>query len=53
MLQFLGENYYVDFKSLEDEVNIPKSDEGKEITPKKETEDSTDDNFSQIGRAHV
>ena len=47
MLQFLGENYYVDFKSLEDEVNIPKSDEGKEITPKKETEDSTDDNFSQ------
>tara|TARA_R110000782_G_scaffold223687_2_gene310653 strand:+ start:650 stop:964 length:315 start_codon:yes stop_codon:yes gene_type:complete len=47
MLQFLGENYYVDFKSLEDEVNIPKSDEGKEITPKKETEDSTDDKFSQ------
>ena len=47
MLQFLGENYYVDFKSLEDEVNIPKSDEGKEIIPEKETEDSTDDNFSQ------
>jgi len=47
MLQFLGENYYVDFKTLEDEVNIPKSDDGKEIIPEKETEDSTDDKFSQ------
>jgi len=47
MLQFLGENYYVDFKTLEDEVNIPKSDDGKEIIPEKETEDNTDDKFSQ------
>ena len=29
MLQFLDENYYVDFIALEKEVNIPKSEDGK------------------------
>ena len=47
MLQFLDENYYVDFIALEKEVNIPKSEDGKVLPPKKETEEGTDDKFSQ------
>lgn len=47
MLQFLEENYYVDFIALEKEVNIPKNEAGKEITTEKETEKTSDDAFAQ------
>jgi len=47
MLQFLEENYYVDFIALEKEVNIPKSEDGEVITPKKEIEKDADDKFTQ------
>lgn len=43
MLQFLEENYYVDFIALEKEVNIPKNEDGKEIT----TEKTSEDKFAQ------
>jgi len=47
MLQFLEENYYVDFIALEKEVNIPKNEDGKEITTEKETEKTSEDKFTQ------
>ena len=45
MLQFLGENYYVDFESLESQVNIPKSDNKEVIIS--EDEDKDEDKFLQ------
>ena len=47
MLQFLEENYYVDFIALEKEVNIPKNEDGKELTTEKETEKTSEDKFTQ------
>jgi len=47
MLQFLEENYYVDFIALEKEVNIPKNKDGKELTTEKETEKISEDKFAQ------
>ena len=47
MLQFLEENYYVDFIALEKEVNIPKNEDGKELTTEKETEKISEDKFAQ------
>lgn len=35
MLEFLGENYYVDFDMLENHVNIPKIENEEEGTQKK------------------
>jgi len=43
MLQFLGENYYVDFESLESQVNIPKSDNEEVVI----SEDKDEDKFLQ------
>jgi len=31
MLEFLGENYYVDFDMLENHVNIPKKEDEDEL----------------------
>jgi PAB1-binding protein PBP1 len=47
MLQFLEENYYVDFIALEKEVNIPKNEDGKEMNTEKETEKTSEDKFAQ------
>jgi len=47
MLQFLEENYYVDFIALEKEVNIPKNKDGKEMSAEKETEKTSEDKFAQ------
>ena len=45
MLEFLGENYYVDFESLELHVNIPRS--SVEPIKKEEEETKWEDKFSQ------
>ena len=47
MLQFLGENYYVDFESLESQVNIPKSDNKEVIISEDKDEDKDEDKFLQ------
>ena len=47
MLQFLEENYYVDFIALEKEVNIPKNEDGKEMNTEKDTEKTSEDKFAQ------
>jgi|TARA_R110001592_G_scaffold140268_2_gene361120 hypothetical protein len=43
MLEFLGENYYVDFDKLENHVNIPKDENKKE----EESDEKTEDKFQQ------
>ena len=47
MLQFLNENYYVDFEALETEVNIPKSENEEEVTSNKKGETTESDKFLQ------
>ena len=47
MLQFSGENYYVDFESLESQVNIPKSDNKEVIISEDKDEDKDEDKFLQ------
>lgn len=47
MLQFLEENYYVDFEALETQVNIPKSENGEEIISDKKDESTESDKFLQ------
>lgn len=47
MLEFLGENYYVDFDMLENHVNIPKIENEKEDTQKKEDTTNMEDKYLQ------
>jgi len=42
MLEFLGENYYVDFDMLENHVNIPKKEDEDELQKDNESSNNED-----------
>lgn len=43
MIEVLGENYYIDFKKLEDAINIPKTE-----STKKSDDEETDEDAQHI-----